>query len=69
VERALASGEADLSGHVAAPVILRVEAGDPLVMLAGEHVGCFELLAHERVRSIRDLQGRTVALPDLAPSP
>jgi NitT/TauT family transport system substrate-binding protein len=69
VERALASGEVDLSGHFAAPVILRVEAGDPIVMLAGEHVGCFELLANERVRSIRDLKDRTVAVPELDPSP
>ena len=69
VERALASGEADLSGHFAAPVILRAEAGDPIVMLAGEHVGCFELLAHERVRTIRDLEGKTVAVPELDPSP
>jgi len=29
VERALATGEADLGGHFAAPVILRLEAGDP----------------------------------------
>jgi NitT/TauT family transport system substrate-binding protein len=50
-------------------VILRVEAGDPIVMLAGEHVGCFELLANESVRSIRDLKDRTVAVPDLDPSP
>ncbi len=69
VERALASGEADLNGHFAAPVILRVEAGDPIVILAGEHVGCFELLGTERVRTIRDLKGKTVAVPALDPSP
>jgi NitT/TauT family transport system substrate-binding protein len=69
VERALASGEADISGHFAAPVILRIEAGDPIVILAGEHVGCFELLANERVQTIRDLKGRTVAVPELDPSP
>ena len=66
---ALASGEADIGGHFAAPVILRIEAGDPIVMLGGEHVGCFELLASERIRSIRDLKGRTVAVPVLDPSP
>src|SRR3989440_4346382 len=69
VEQALASGEADISGHFAAPVILRVEAGDPIVILAGEHVGCFELLGTERIRTIRDLKGRTVAVPPLDPSP
>jgi NitT/TauT family transport system substrate-binding protein len=69
VERALASGEADLGGHFAAPVILRLEAGDPIVMLGGEHVGCFELLGSERIRTIRDLKGRAVAIPALDPSP
>jgi len=69
VERALASGEADIGGHFAAPVILRIEAGDPIVMLAGEHTGCFELLGTERIRGIRDLKGRTVAVPALDPAP
>jgi NitT/TauT family transport system substrate-binding protein len=69
VERALATGAADIGGHFAAPVILRIEAGDPIVMLAGEHVGCFELLGNEHIGSIRDLKGRTVAVPALDPSP
>jgi NitT/TauT family transport system substrate-binding protein len=69
VERALASGEADIAGHFAAPVILRLEAGDPVVMLGGEHIGCFELLGSERIRTIRDLKGRTVSIPELDPSP
>jgi len=67
--QALASGEADIGGHFAAPVILRIEAGDPIVMLGGEHIGCFELLATERIRAIRDLKGCTVAVPVLDPSP
>jgi NitT/TauT family transport system substrate-binding protein len=69
VERALAAGDVDISGHFAAPVILRIEAGDPVTMLAGEHVGCFELLGNDRIRTIRDLKGRTVAVPELDPSP
>jgi len=63
IEKALASGEADLNGHFAAPLIIRVEAGDPVVILAGEHVGCFELFGTDRVRSMRDLKGKTVAVP------
>jgi NitT/TauT family transport system substrate-binding protein len=69
MERSLASGEADISGHFAAPVILRLEAGDPIVILAGEHAGCFELLGTERIRTIRDLKDKTVAVPALDPSP
>jgi NitT/TauT family transport system substrate-binding protein len=32
------------------------------VILAGGHVGCLELFAHEPIRSIRDLKGRSVAV-------
>jgi NitT/TauT family transport system substrate-binding protein len=63
MEEALASGEANISGHFAAPVILRLEAGDPIVVLVGEHAGCFELFGHEHIRSVRDLKGKTVAIP------
>lgn len=65
IEEALASGEANLNGHFAAPLIIRLEAGDPIVILAGLHVGCFELFGTERVRTIRDLKGKTVAVPAL----
>jgi NitT/TauT family transport system substrate-binding protein len=65
IEKALASGEADLNGHFAAPLIIRLEAGDPILILAGLHVGCFELFGTERIRAIRDLKGKTVAMPAL----
>jgi NitT/TauT family transport system substrate-binding protein len=66
--RAVASGEADFTLTFAGPVILRIEAGDPIVLLAGVHVGCFELFATDRVRSIRDLKGKTVAMQALGSS-
>jgi NitT/TauT family transport system substrate-binding protein len=66
--KALASGEAHISLSFVAPVILRLDAGDPLVMLAGVHVGCFELFGSERVRTIRDLKGKTVAVQALGSS-
>ncbi len=65
IETALASGEADLNGHFAAPLLIRLEAGDPIVILAGLHIGCFELFATHAVRTIRDLKGKTVAVPAL----
>src|SRR5215510_4475724 len=52
-EKALASGEADIHMHFAAPAIIRVDAGDPVVILAGGHVGCFALFGTERVHAIR----------------
>jgi len=60
--KALASGEADLSMWFAASAITRIDAGDPIVFLAGVHIGCFELFGTNRVRSIRDLKGKTVAI-------
>jgi NitT/TauT family transport system substrate-binding protein len=65
IEKALASGEADINGHFAAPLIIRLEAGDPIVILAGLHVGCFELFGTDQVRAIRDLKEKIVAVPAL----
>jgi NitT/TauT family transport system substrate-binding protein len=63
--QALASGEADLSTQFAATGIIYMEEGAPLVFLAGLHVGCIELFGTDKVRAIRDLKGKTVAVPAL----
>jgi NitT/TauT family transport system substrate-binding protein len=65
IESALASGEANISMDFVAPFIIRLDAGDPIVILAGGHVGCFELFGTERVRAIHDLKGQTVAVTEL----
>jgi NitT/TauT family transport system substrate-binding protein len=66
---ALARGEIDFSLHFAAPIILPIDTGEPVTVLAGVHVGCFELFAHESVRNIVDLKGRSVGVPGLGTSP
>ena len=68
IETALASGEADINMHFNARLLMRLEAGDPIVILAGGHVGCFELFANERVRTVRDLKGKTVGVLELESS-
>src|SRR5262245_46481666 len=68
IEPALASGEIDIGFHFAAPSIIRVEAGDPIVMLGGGHVGCFELFGTNGVRAVRDLKGKTVSVQELGSS-
>ena len=68
IETGLASGEADINMHFNARLIMRVEAGDPIVILAGGHLGCFELFGTDRVRAIRDLKGKTVAVLELESS-
>ena len=42
--------------------IVQIEAGAPVVVLAGSHIGCVELVGGSRVRSARDLKGKTVAV-------
>src|SRR6266536_3613113 len=66
--QALASGEGDLSTQFAATAIVYMEEGAPIVFLAGLHVGCMELFGSDKVRAIRDLKGKTVAVPALRSS-
>jgi NitT/TauT family transport system substrate-binding protein len=62
---AFASGKVDLSMAFIAPFIIQVDVGAPIVLLGGIHTGCYELFGTERVRAIRDLRGKTVAVPEL----
>jgi NitT/TauT family transport system substrate-binding protein len=60
-----AKGTIDISMAFIAPYIIQLDAGLPLVLLGGVHAGCFELFGTDRVKAIRDLKGKTVALPEL----
>jgi NitT/TauT family transport system substrate-binding protein len=66
---ALASGEADINLHFAGPLLTQIDAGDPVVVLAGAHIGCFELFGTDRMQAIRDLKGKPVAVPALGSPP
>ena len=68
VAKSLASGETDISLHFAAGAAIVIDAGDPIRLLAGAHVGCWELFGGDRVQSIRDLRGKTVAVTEVAPT-
>jgi NitT/TauT family transport system substrate-binding protein len=68
IAEALASGEANINNHFVAPCVLRIEAGDPIVILGGLHIGCFEVFATDRVRTVRDLKGKTIAVLELGSS-
>ena len=58
--RDLSTGKVDVGIAFSGPLLLRLEAQDPLVLLAGIHVGCFELFGTDRVRAVRDLKGKRV---------
>ena len=62
---ALASGATDIDTTFVSSLIPRIDAGDPIVILGGLHAGCFELFGGERVRAIRDLKGKTVAVSEV----
>jgi NitT/TauT family transport system substrate-binding protein len=59
---ALGHGEIDFSGGFALNHVEAIDAGAPIVVLAGVHVGCYELLAKESIRSITELKGKSVGL-------
>jgi NitT/TauT family transport system substrate-binding protein len=58
----LLAGKADLGTVNVPSLMLAVDTGLPIVMIAGLHTGCFELFAHENVRAIRDLKGKRIAI-------
>ncbi len=66
--KALATGDIDIAVGYVTNVIMQVDAGDPVVLLGGVHVGCYELFGSQRVRAVRDLRGRKVAVPELGNS-
>jgi len=61
--QAVAAGQVDLALNFIGPLVVSVDERAPVVILSGVHAGCFELFGSERVRAIRDLKGKTVAIP------
>jgi NitT/TauT family transport system substrate-binding protein len=60
--KGLLSGALDLSLYFLASGIVQLDEGYPVALLGGVHTGCYELFASDRVRSIRELRGKTVAI-------
>lgn len=61
----LGAGKADLGSDAAPALVLGLEAAEPIRILAGVHAGCYELFGTGRVRTIRDLKGKRVAVTQL----
>jgi NitT/TauT family transport system substrate-binding protein len=64
----VAAGQADIGITFSGPLIVQIDAGDPIVVLAGVHSGCFELFGTDEIRAIRDLKGKIVAIRQLGSS-
>ncbi len=61
----LAEGAADFTLDAAPALVPRLDNGQPMVILAGIHGGCYELFGNERVRTIHDLKGKSAAISSL----
>jgi NitT/TauT family transport system substrate-binding protein len=58
----LGAGEADIGLSLTPMLLLGIDAGQPVVLLAGGHVGCYEMFAPPRICAIRDLKGKAVSI-------
>jgi NitT/TauT family transport system substrate-binding protein len=58
----IATGRCDVTMWDVPALMPLLDTGQPIVVLAGIHAGCFELFGNERVHGIRDLKGKTVAV-------
>jgi NitT/TauT family transport system substrate-binding protein len=56
----VARGAVDFAPQYAPQCVRAIDAGEPLMLLSGVMVGCFELFAREGIGSITDLKGKSV---------
>jgi NitT/TauT family transport system substrate-binding protein len=64
----LGRGEFDFTMSFAPPLIVAIDAGEPITIVGGVHIGCIELFAREGIRSISDLKGKTLGVEALGSS-
>jgi len=56
----IAHGEVDFARQFAPSLVLGMNAGAPITVLSGLHLGCFEIFGKKEIRALGDLKGRTV---------
>jgi NitT/TauT family transport system substrate-binding protein len=59
---AVARGEIDFNLNYSINYISAIDGGKAITLLAGVHVGCYELFGGEGVRNIADLKGKSVGV-------
>ena len=59
---AIGASLADISMWDVFATLPLIDAGKPVVVLAGIHAGCWELFANDRIDSLRDLKGKSIAI-------
>lgn len=65
----LARGEIDFDINYASNFIRGIDAGQPITLLGGIMVGCFELFGSDTVRSVSDLKGKSLGVQALGSNP
>ena len=63
------AGKVDIGISFIGPTIVQIDGGQSITVLAGVHPGCFELFGTDRVRSLKDLKGKKIAVVGLGSSP
>ena len=62
---ALAAGDIDITLGFVGNWIRQIDSGDPIVLISGGHIGCYELFASDRIRTVRDLKGKTIGVTEI----
>jgi NitT/TauT family transport system substrate-binding protein len=62
ISQSIVGGKVDFGLSFPVFFVPAIDVGVPITVLAGVHVGCFELFARDDIRSIAELRGRSVGL-------
>ena len=62
LNREAMAGRIHLTMGFVGPTIVDIDAGAPLVFLAGVHPGCYEVFGTDRIRTMRDFKGKTLVV-------
>jgi NitT/TauT family transport system substrate-binding protein len=64
----VARGEGDFTLNFASQFVAMIDGGGAVTVLAGVHVGCFELFASDAIHGIADLRGKSIGAQALGSS-
>jgi NitT/TauT family transport system substrate-binding protein len=68
IREAWARGAVDFTLSFAVNHIQVIDAGAPIAVLGGAHIGCYELFARDGIRRITELKGKSVGLEAAPPA-
>jgi NitT/TauT family transport system substrate-binding protein len=61
----VAHGDCHFANTFAGTLVAHMDKGLPITALSGVHSGCYELFAHEPIRTISELRGKRIAIQGL----